>query len=58
MTVKPGLTGLAQINGRSALNLESRISKDLEYIEKMSAWLDIKILWITLVKIIEHENVA
>ena len=58
LTVKPGLTGLAQINGRSALNLESRISKDLEYIEKMSAWLDIKILWVTLVKIIEHENVA
>lgn len=58
LTVKPGLTGLAQISGRSSLNLERRISKDLEYIEKMSAWLDIKILWITLVKIIRHEDVA
>ena len=56
LMVKPGLTGLAQISGRGDLPLEQRMEKDLEYIEHMSARLDIKILWITLVKIIEHEG--
>ena len=48
LTVKPGLTGLAQINGRGHIPLEDRINYDLEYIETMSAWLDIKILWKTI----------
>lgn len=47
LTVKPGLTGLAQINGRSNLTLSERIDYDLYYIKNMSAWLDIKILWKT-----------
>jgi len=48
LTVKPGLTGLAQINGRGHIPLEDRINYDLEYIDTMSAWLDIKILWKTI----------
>lgn len=48
LMVKPGLTGLAQISGRNHLNLEERMEKDLYYIDHMSAWLDIKILWLTL----------
>lgn len=58
LTVKPGLTGLAQISGRNNLNLEERMEKDLEYIEKMSAWLDIKILWKTIFKIADHEGAS
>ena len=58
LTVKPGLTGLAQISGRNNLNLEERLEKDLEYIEKMSAWLDIKILWKTIFKIADHEGAS
>lgn len=56
LMVKPGLTGLAQISGRGDLPLEQRMEKDLEYIDHMSARLDIKILWTTLVKIIKHEG--
>lgn len=58
LTVKPGLTGLAQISGRNNLSLEERIEKDLEYIDTMSAWLDIKILWITFIKILRHEGAS
>jgi len=58
LMVKPGLTGLAQISGRNNLNLEERIAKDLEYIDNMSAWLDIKILWTTLRKITDHEGAS
>ena len=46
--VRPGLTGLAQINGRGHIPLQDRINYDLEYIDTMSAWLDIKILWKTI----------
>ena len=54
--VKPGLTGLAQISGRGNLPLKARMANDLEYIDKMSAWLDIKILWKTIFKITQHEG--
>ena len=42
--VKPGITGLAQVNGRKALDIISRIDYDLYYIEVYSLWLDVKIL--------------
>ena len=56
LMVKPGLTGLAQISGRGNLPLKARMANDLEYIDKMSAWLDIKILWKTIFKITQHEG--
>ncbi|MFZ3101752.1 MAG: sugar transferase [Desulfitobacteriaceae bacterium] len=48
LSVPPGVTGLAQINGRSELTLGETIAYDLEYIQKWSLGLDLKILWNTL----------
>lgn len=56
LMVKPGLTGLAQISGRNNLTLQERIDKDLEYIDNMSAWLDIKILFKTIVAVISKDG--
>ena len=50
--IKPGLTGLAQVSGRGDLNAEERFQKDMEYLEKLSAWLDIKILWKTIINVV------
>lgn len=56
LIIKPGLTGLAQISGRGKLPLDKRMEKDFEYIRDMSPWLDIKILWQTLIRIIKHDG--
>ncbi len=57
LTVKPGMTGLAQVNGRGSLALEERMEKDLEYIRNMSAWLDIKILFFTVFSVFNRKGV-
>jgi len=54
----PGLTGLAQINGRDELTLSKKVEFDNEYLEKRSIIFDIKILWSTCVKIIIREGVS
>lgn len=51
-TVKPGLTGLWQVSGRNNLTFEERIKLDLEYIENLSFWLDLKILILTIKELI------
>ena len=48
LSVRPGITGLAQIHGRNAIDWASRIDHDLDYIERQSAWLDLRILTATL----------
>ena len=55
--VRPGLTGLAQVNGRNAADWDVRFKYDLEYVRKVSFWLDIRILWMTLVNVINHKGV-
>jgi len=47
LSVKPGITGWAQVNGRASLPWSERIELDLEYVEKRSLWLDLKILALT-----------
>lgn len=54
--VKPGITGLAQVNGGYDLKPEEKIVYDLEYIEKRSLWLDIKILFKTVAVIFDHDG--
>ena len=44
LTIKPGITGLAQISGRSDLNFEEEVKLDTLYIEQWSLWMDIKII--------------
>lgn len=56
--VLPGITGLAQVNGRSDLQWEERFSYDLTYVDKLSFLLDLKIVIKTLEKIISRENTS
>ncbi len=54
--VRPGITGLAQINGRKNTPWVTRINYDLEYVEKMSLWTDIKIIFSTVAKVFKSES--
>lgn len=56
-TVRPGLTGLAQINGRNLLDWDRRIAKDVEYVKNLSLRLDIKIFFLTIKKVFVHEDI-
>ena len=49
-SVRGGITGLAQVNGRALLRWNDRFEKDIEYISNITFWGDIKILWMTFYK--------
>ena len=53
----PGLTGWAQVNGRDDLSIEKKVNFDAEYLKKQSFILDLKILYLTCIKIIRREGV-
>lgn len=55
--VKPGITGLAQVNGRNAINWEEKFKFDIEYVENISLILDIKILYLTIINVISRKNI-
>lgn len=55
--VRPGITGWAQINGRNALSWEEKFKLDVWYVDNRSWWLDVKILFLTIGKIIKKEGV-
>jgi len=57
-TVKPGITGWAQINGRNALSWEDKFRLDVWYVDNRSIWLDIKILLITIWKVLRGEGIS
>jgi len=57
-TIRPGITGLAQISGRNLLQWDERLQKDVEYVENLSFALDCKILFRTLFKVVRSEGVA
>ena len=54
----PGLTGWAQVNGRDELPLVDKVDLDVSYLKQQSFWLDIRILWMTFVKVLRRDNVA
>lgn len=56
--VLPGITGLAQINGRNALSWEQKFAYDVQYVDQLSFWLDVKILFLTLWKVIKREGIS
>jgi lipopolysaccharide/colanic/teichoic acid biosynthesis glycosyltransferase len=56
MEVLPGITGLAQVRGRSCIDFASLVRYDIEYIEKQSLWLDVKILWWTFTSILRGKG--
>lgn len=57
LDVKPGITGWAQVNGRNSLSWEERFELDVWYVENQSFMLDMKILYMTLQKVIKSEDV-
>ena len=57
-SVRPGLTGLAQVSGRNFLGWDHRLAKDVEYVENLTFMMDIKVLWRTIKVVLKKEDVA
>ncbi len=55
--VRPGITGWAQVNGRNALTWDEKFRLDVWYVDHRSIWLDVKILWLTVRKVLSREGV-
>lgn len=56
--VRPGVTGWAQVNGRNAISWEDKFKLDVWYVDNRSLWLDIKILWLTVKKVLVREGIS
>ncbi len=56
--VKPGITGWAQVNGRNAISWKEKFEYDVWYVDHISFWLDLKILWMTLLKVLKREGIS
>lgn len=56
--VKPGITGWAQVNGRNAINWEKKFQLDVEYVEKQSFFMDVKILWLTFINVLTRKGIS
>ena len=54
----PGLTGWAQVNGRDELPIPEKVRLDIEYFQRRSFWFDLKILWLTCLKVIKRDGVS
>ena len=54
----PGITGWAQVNGRDELSIPDKMALDVEYLNRQSFWFDIKILWMTFLKVIKCDGVS
>lgn len=56
--VKPGITGWAQVNGRNAISWEEKFEYDIWYVDNQSFLLDMKILWITFLKVLKRSDIS
>jgi O-antigen biosynthesis protein WbqP len=54
----PGITGWAQVNGRDELSIPDKVALDVEYLNRQSFWFDMKILWMTFLKVIKQDGVS
>ncbi len=57
-TLVPGLTGWAQVNGRDELPIPEKVKLDVAYLQRQSLWFDVRILWLTLVKVLRRDGVS
>ena len=53
-----GLTGWAQVNGRDELPIPEKVAMDVEYMERQSFWFDMKILWMTFLKVVQRDGIS
>jgi len=56
--VKPGITGWAQVNGRNGLTWEQKFELDVWYVDHQSLWLDVKILWLTVLQVLRRDGIS
>jgi len=56
--VKPGITGWAQVNGRNAISWEEKFKLDVWYVDNWSLWLDLKILFLTVIKVLKRDGIS
>ncbi|HEY9121451.1 MAG TPA: sugar transferase [Brevefilum sp.] len=56
--VLPGITGWAQVHGRNALSWQEKFKLDVWYVDNQSIWLDMKIIWLTLLKVLKREGIS
>jgi lipopolysaccharide/colanic/teichoic acid biosynthesis glycosyltransferase len=56
--VRPGITGWAQVNGRNAISWEDKFKLDVWYVDNQSLWLDIKVLWLTVKKVLVRDGIS
>lgn len=56
--VRPGITGWAQVNGRNAIGWEDKFTLDVWYVDHRTLWLDVKILWLTVKKVLVREGIS
>ena len=55
---RPGITGWAQVNGRNTISWEDKFKYDVWYVDNQSFWLDMKIIWMTIKKVIAREGIS
>lgn len=56
--VRPGITGWAQVNGRNAISWNQKFAYDIWYVDNLSFWLDLKIIWLTVMKVFKREGIS
>ena len=56
--VRPGVTGWAQVNGRNAISWDEKFALDVWYVDNRSLWLDMKIIWLTIRKVIKRDGIS
>jgi lipopolysaccharide/colanic/teichoic acid biosynthesis glycosyltransferase len=56
--VRPGITGWAQVNGRNAIGWEEKFRLDVWYVDHQSLWLDLRILWLTVKKVLVRDGIS
>ncbi len=56
--VRPGITGWAQVNGRNAISWSNKFDLDVWYVDNLSFWLDIKIIFMTILKVFKSEGIS
>ena len=56
--VRPGVTGWAQVNGRNAISWDEKFTLDVWYVDNRNFWVDLKIIWLTILKVIKRDGVS
>jgi lipopolysaccharide/colanic/teichoic acid biosynthesis glycosyltransferase len=56
--VRPGITGWAQVNGRNAISWPQKFAYDIWYVDHVSFGVDMKILWLTVLKVVKREGIS